>query len=95
MATVLVVWPQNHSLEFLALGLKISSCGLVIWVSKSPRQFLGLGLKIKWASVCRLRHKIDGERLAWDTRRDLAACFARKQVWLGFFSLALRLMDAR
>jgi hypothetical protein len=37
--------------------------------------FLGLTLKIKWASVCRLHHKTDGERSTWDTRRDLAACF--------------------
>jgi hypothetical protein len=30
VATVLVVWLQNHSLGFLGLGLKIGSCGLVI-----------------------------------------------------------------
>jgi hypothetical protein len=29
------------------------------------------------------------------TRRDLATCFARKQVGLGFFSLASRLVEAR
>jgi hypothetical protein len=28
--TVLVVWPQNHSLGFPDLGLKTDSCGLVI-----------------------------------------------------------------
>jgi hypothetical protein len=33
--------------------------------------------------------------MAWDTRQDLAACFARKQVALGFPSLALRLAEAR
>jgi hypothetical protein len=38
-----------------------------------------LGLKTKWTSVC----------------RDLAACFAWKQVWLGFSSLARRLVEAR
>jgi hypothetical protein len=47
-----------------------------------------LGLKTKQASVCRLRHKIDGGRSAWDTRRDIAACLAWKQVLLGFSSLA-------
>jgi hypothetical protein len=31
----------------------------------------------------------------WDTRRDLAACFAWKQVTLGFFSLTSRLAEAR
>jgi hypothetical protein len=31
VATVLVVWPQNHSLGFPGLGLKTGSCGLVIW----------------------------------------------------------------
>jgi hypothetical protein len=30
VAMVLVVWPQNHSLGFPGLGLKIGSCGLVI-----------------------------------------------------------------
>jgi hypothetical protein len=73
---------------FSGLGLKTDSVGLVIWASKSPCQFLGLGLKTKWASVCRLRHKTDGGRSARDTHRDLAACFAWKQVWLGFPSLA-------
>jgi hypothetical protein len=35
MATVLVIWPQHHSLGFLGLGLKTASCGLVIWPTKS------------------------------------------------------------
>jgi hypothetical protein len=84
-----LVEPQNQGGGgFFDLGLKTGSSGLVIWASKSPRRFLGLGLKIKWASVCRLRHKTDGERSARDTRRDLAACLASKQVWLGFLSLA-------
>jgi hypothetical protein len=30
VATVLVVWPQNHSLGFPGLGLKTGSCTLVI-----------------------------------------------------------------
>jgi hypothetical protein len=73
---------------FFGLCIKTSSFGLVIWASKSPRCFLGLGLKTKWALVCRLHNKIDGGRSARDTHRDLVACFAWKQVWLGFFSLA-------
>jgi hypothetical protein len=84
-----LVEPQNQGGgEFPGLGLKTGSSGLVIWASKSPRRFLGLGLKIKWASVCRLRHKTDGGRSVRDTRQDLAACLASKQVWLGFPSLA-------
>jgi hypothetical protein len=84
-----LVEPQNQGGGgFPSLGLKTGSFGLVIWASKSLRQFLGLGLKTKWASVCRLRRKIDGGRSARDTRRDLAACFVWKQVWLGFPSLA-------
>jgi hypothetical protein len=65
---------------FHGLGLKIGSSGLVIWASKSPRRFLGLGLKTKWALGCRLRHKTDGGRSARDTRRNLAAYLASKQV---------------
>jgi hypothetical protein len=91
-----LVEPQNQGGGgFLGLGLKNGSSGLVIWASKSPRRFLGLGLKTMWASVCRLCHKIDVWRSAWDMRRDLAACFAWKQVWLGFPSLACRLAEAR
>jgi hypothetical protein len=52
VATVLVVWPQNHSLGFPGLDLKTGSCGLVIWPTKSPRWFLDLGLKINWEEVC-------------------------------------------
>jgi hypothetical protein len=64
-----LVEPQNQGGgRFLGLGLKTGSFGLVIWASKSPRRFLGLGLKTKWASVCRLRHKIDRGRSARDTR---------------------------
>jgi hypothetical protein len=80
---------------FSRFGLKIGSSGLVIWTSKSPRWFLGLGLKTKQASVCRLRHKTDGGRSAWDTRQDLAARFTWKQVWLGFPSLAWRMAEAQ
>jgi hypothetical protein len=85
----LLIEPQNQGGGgFLGLCLKTESYGLVIWASKSPRRFLGLGLKTKQASVCRLRHKTDGGMSARDMRRDLAACFTWKQVWLRFFSLA-------
>jgi hypothetical protein len=80
---------------FPGLGFKTGSSGLVIWTSKSPRWFFGLGLKTNWGSVYRLRHKTDGGRLAWDTRRDLVVCFVWKQVWLGFSSLARRLAKVR
>jgi hypothetical protein len=84
-----LVEPQNQGGGgFPGLGLKTDNSGLVICTSKSPRRFLGLGIKTKWASVYRLRHKTDGGRSARDTRRDLAACLASKQVWLGFPSLA-------
>jgi hypothetical protein len=84
-----LVEPQNQGGGgFPNLGLKTSSSGLVIWASKSPRQFLGLGLKTKQASLYRLRHKINGGRSMWDTCRDLAACLACKQVWLGFPGLS-------
>jgi hypothetical protein len=76
VATVLVVWHQNHSLGFPSLGLKTSSCGLVIWLTKSSRWFIGLGFKTKWAMVCQLRHKINGRmKTAQDTCRNLVACF--------------------
>jgi hypothetical protein len=68
---VSVVWPQNRWLGFPGLSLKIGKFSLVIWNSKLPRLFLGLCLKTKQALICRLRHKIDGARTAWDTRRDL------------------------
>jgi hypothetical protein len=84
-----LVEPQNQSGGgFPGLGLKTDSSGLVIWASKSLRRFLGLGLKTKQASLYRLRHKTNGGRSMWDTCRDLAACLACKQVWLGFPGLA-------
>jgi hypothetical protein len=76
-------------------GPQNRSFGFMIWASKSPQQFHGLCLKTKWATVCQLHHKTDGGRSMWDTRRDLAACFAWKQVWLGFLSLAWRLSETR
>jgi hypothetical protein len=76
-AVSFLVEPQNQGGGgFSGLGLKTGISDLVICASKSPRRFLGLNLKIKWASVYRLRHKINGGRSAWDTHRDLAACLA-------------------
>jgi hypothetical protein len=89
LAMSFLVEPQNQGGGgFLGLCLKTNSSGLVIWDSKSSRRFLNLDLKTKRASVCRLHHKTDGGRSAWNTRRDLAACLASKQVWLEFPSLA-------
>jgi hypothetical protein len=87
-----LVEPQNQGGEgFFGLGLKTGSSGLVIWASKSLRQFLGLCLKTKQATVCRLRHQIDGRATAWNMCRDLTTCFMWKQAGIGFFSLTLRL----
>jgi ribosomal protein L34 len=86
---VFLVEPHNQGGGgFPDLGLKTGSSDLMICASKSPRQFLGLGLKTKRTTIYRLRHKTDGGRSVWDTRRDLTACFMWKQVWLGFLSLA-------
>jgi hypothetical protein len=60
---------------FSSLGLKTGNSGLVIWASKSLQWFLGLGLKTKRASICQLRHKTDGWRLAQDMCQYLAVCF--------------------
>jgi hypothetical protein len=76
-----LVEPQNQGdVGFLGLSLKIGSFDLMIWTLKSSRRFLGLGLKISQASVCQLHHKTNGGKSAWDTRRDLAACFVWKHV---------------
>jgi hypothetical protein len=76
-----LVESQNHGGGgFPDLGLKTDSSGLVIWTSKSSQQFLDLSLETKQDSVYRLRHKTDGGRSTWDTRRDLATCLTWKQV---------------
>jgi hypothetical protein len=91
-----LVEPQNQGGGgFFGLGVKTDSYRLLIWVSKSPRWFHDLGLKTKHATFCRLRHKTDGRATAWDTHRDLAACFMCKQIRLGFSSLASRLTEVR
>jgi hypothetical protein len=76
-----LVEPQNQGGGgFSGLSLKTDSFSLVICASKSLRRFLSLDLKIKWASVYPLCHKTDRGRSVRDKRRDLAACFAWKQV---------------
>jgi hypothetical protein len=91
-----LVEPQNQGGKgFFGLCFKTNSYGLVICASKSPRRFLGLDLKIKQTLVCRLRHKTDGRVTPWDTCQDLPACFAWKQVFIGFLNLASRLAEAR
>jgi hypothetical protein len=68
VATVLMVWPQNHLFEFSRLSLKTDNCSLVIWPTKSSQRFLGLGLKIKWAIIYQLRYKTNGRmKTVWDT----------------------------
>jgi hypothetical protein len=90
-----LIEPQNQARQFLSLSFKTSSSGLIIWTSKLPRWFLSLGIKTKRASVCRLRHKIDGERSTQDTHRDVASCFNWKHVGVGFLILTSRLVEAR
>jgi hypothetical protein len=71
-----LVEPQNQcGRGFSGLSLKTGSSGLVIYALKSRRRFFCLCLKIKWTLVCRLRHKIDGEKSVRVTYQDLAACF--------------------
>jgi hypothetical protein len=92
-----LVEPQNQcGGGFPSLGLKTSSYGLVTSASKSPLWFLDLGLKTKQALVCRLCHQnLRGDATVWDERRDLAACFAWKEVGIRFPSLPSKLVEAR
>jgi hypothetical protein len=68
--------PQNRQLWFVDLCLKITTT--VSWFE--PQNQAGFGL-----SVASQNRREDAA--AWDTPRDLAACFAWKQVGLGFPSL--------
>jgi hypothetical protein len=86
---------KTKVIGFSGLGLKTGSYSLVICSSKSLQWFLGLDLKTKWATICRSCHKTNGRRMARDTCRDLAACFAWKQVGLGFPCFASKLTDER
>jgi hypothetical protein len=75
--------PQNWQLRFGDLGLKITA--MISWFG--PQNHAGYGLPAAPQNFCE-------DAMEWDTRRDLAACFLRKQVRLGFPSLALRLVEA-
>jgi hypothetical protein len=68
MVSFLVEPKKQGGAGFSGLDLKTGSSGLVICASKSLRRFFGLSLKTKWALICRLHHKTDGGRSAWDTR---------------------------
>jgi hypothetical protein len=74
---------QNRQLRFGDLGLKI----IAIFFWFGPQNQAGFGLSVA------PQNRREGA-MVWDTRRDLAAYFAWKQVWLEFFSLALRLGEA-
>jgi hypothetical protein len=88
-----LVWPQNQwRWLFSSLGSKLMATVSPNLASKPAVSFLvepqnqitvtvlGLGFKTKQASIYRLRHKTNGGSSPWDTRRDLAACLAWKQV---------------
>jgi hypothetical protein len=103
--------PQNQGLRFVSglapkpLGwfssvfsdLTSKPVACVFWFRLQNWQlrFGDFGLKTKQTLIYRFRHKINGGRTVRDTRQDLATCFAWKQVWLGFPSLTLRLVEAR
>jgi hypothetical protein len=69
----------NRQLRFGDLGLKITA--MVSWFG--PQNQVGFDLSV----VPQNRRE---DVTAWDTHRDLVACFAWKQVWLGFPSVASR-----
>jgi hypothetical protein len=103
-----LVWPQNQGRRFLGLASKPRSAvspnltskpvvlGFSVWASKptatvwwfGPQKQAGYDLSV----VPQNRWKM---KTVWDTRRDLAACFAWKQIRLGFPSLASRLVEAQ
>jgi hypothetical protein len=91
-----LVEPQNQGRQVSRFGPRNQQLRFGDLVTKPPRLFLRSGLKTMWATICRLCHKTNGRmKMVLDTHRDLAACFAWKQVGLGFPSLASRLAKAR
>jgi hypothetical protein len=74
--------PQNWQLRFVDLGLKITA--MIFLFEPQNQAYFGLSVA--------LQNQLE-DATTWDTRRDLVAYFAWKQVWLGFPSLALRLVD--
>jgi hypothetical protein len=76
--------PQNQHLLFGDLGLKITTT--VSWFV--PQNQAGYDLLIAPQN----RQEDDS---AWRMRQDLVACFAWKQVALGFLSLTSRLAETQ
>jgi hypothetical protein len=91
------------TVSWLSLKTKVVE-GFSVWVSKpvatvwclkitvtvswfGPQNQAGFGLSVapqnRWEDAT-----------AWDTHRDLAACFTWKQLWLGFPSLTSRLAES-
>jgi hypothetical protein len=103
----LPIWSQNRwSDSWLSLKIKVVE-GFPIWASKPAVLVWWFGHQnhhdgfLVWASKpSRLRfvgctRKTDRGRSTLDTRRDLVACFAWKQVGLEFPNLAWRLEEVR
>jgi hypothetical protein len=76
--------PQNRQLQFGDFGLKITTT--VSWFG--PQNQVGYDLSVASQNWWRMK-------TTWDTCRDLAICFAWKQVGLGFPSLASILVETR
>jgi hypothetical protein len=79
-----VFWfaPQNWQIPFGDLGLKITAT--VSWFMPQNQAVYGL-------SIAPQNRQEDAT--AWDTHRNLAVCFAWKQVRIGFSSLVSRLVE--
>jgi hypothetical protein len=90
-----LVWPQTSRAVSPGFASKPMATIFLVWHQNHGWRFLGFSLKTKQTSVCRLHQKIDGGRTTQDTRRDLVACFAWKQVTIEFLKLSLRLAEAR
>jgi hypothetical protein len=78
---------------FVGLASKPRSTGFPVWSSKlttavwfGPQNQVGYGLSVV------PQNRWENEGSTQDTHRDLAACFAWKQVRLGFPSSASKLM---
>jgi hypothetical protein len=80
-STDFLVERQNLQLQFGNLDLKIIAMVSLFVPQNQADICLSVAPQNRWRS-------------ARDTHRDIVACFGAKQVWLGFPSLASRLMDA-
>jgi hypothetical protein len=76
--------PQNRQLRFGDLDLKITAMISCFGPQNQADFDVLVAPQNQW-----------DDAMAWDTHRDLAACFTWKQVWLGFSNLATRLAEAR